>query len=140
MVQPTPVEKVWPLDTNLKSGSSIILENANHCIAMQLRDDNFKWGLFGGWSEHNETPQETILREIDEELGVILDPDHLNFLRIFSFPGIGIANVFHYPVQSELDNAVLTEGITFEFLTLDEISKKPVPTNHREILTWYRSQ
>lgn len=140
MAQPIPVEKVWPLDTNSKVGSSIILENANHCIAMQLRDDNLKWGLFGGWSEPNETPQETILREIDEELGVTLNPDHLTFLRIFQFPDIGIAHVFHYPVENELDNAVLTEGITFQFLTLNEISQKPVPNNHRVILTWYQSQ
>jgi 8-oxo-dGTP diphosphatase len=140
MGRPIPVAKVSRLDTNMESGSSIVLENANQCIAMQLRDDNLKWGLFGGWSELDETPQETILREIDEELGVILDPDHLTFLRIFTFPDIGTANVFHYPVKNELDNAVLTEGITFQFLSPQEISEKSVPDHHREILTWYRSQ
>lgn len=124
----------------MKSGSTIILENPKKHIAMQLRDDTFKWGLFGGWSESNETPQETILREIDEELGVTLNPDHLTFLRTFTFPDIGTANVFHYPVQNELDDAILTEGITFEFLTPDEIATKPVPNNHREILTWYKTQ
>jgi 8-oxo-dGTP diphosphatase len=128
------------LDTNLPSGSSIILENPHQCIAMQLRDDNFKWGLFGGWSEKNETPQETILREIDEELGVILDPNHLTFLRTFQFPNLGTAHVFYYPIQNELDHAVLTEGITFEFLSQIEIAEKPVPDNHRKILNWYGSQ
>ncbi|MDP6037733.1 MAG: NUDIX domain-containing protein [Candidatus Latescibacteria bacterium] len=123
-----------------RSGSTIILENADGHIAMQLRDDTFKWGLFGGWSKPDENPDETILREIDEELGIALNPDRLTFLHTFKFPLIGIANVFHYTVQNELDHAVLTEGITFRFLTWSEIKKKSVPSNHQQILTWYRSQ
>ena len=106
---------------------------------MQLRDDNFKWGLFGGWSEKDETPQET-LREIKEELGVTLAPHHLKFLHTFQFPNLGTAHVFYYPIQNELDNAALTEGITFEFLSQTEIAEKPVPDNHRKILNWYGSQ
>jgi len=107
---------------------------------MQLRDDNLKWGLFGGWSEPGETPEETIMREIQEELGVTLNSSALTFLRSFTFKNLGIAHVFHYPVQNELDNVVLTEGITFQFLNQTEIIHKPVPDNHRKILNWYGSQ
>ncbi len=127
------------MKTNLREGASIIFENVDGCIAMQLRDDNFKWGLFGGWSEPGETPQETILREIHEELAVILSPEHLTFLQSFEFPALGIAHVFHYPVSTELDQAVLSEGIAFQFLSPAEISDKPVPTHHQHVLNWYWS-
>jgi 8-oxo-dGTP pyrophosphatase MutT (NUDIX family) len=140
-VLPTQGVRASQLDiNNARSGSTIILENADGHIAMQLRDDTFKWGLFGGWSEPGETPDKTILREIDEELGVALNSDRLKFLHTFKFPLIGIANVFHYRVHNELDHAVLTEGISFRFLTWSEIENKPIPSNHHQILTWYRSQ
>ena len=88
-----------------------------------MKDDLRLWGIFGGLSEEGEDPEETALREIGEELTVVLDPERLVLLKIFenahyqSYP-------FHYPVEGELDSAVLTEGIGFEAKSRDDLSSE----------------
>jgi len=62
-----------------KVGTAIIIQNTEGKILLQLRDHNFQikypntWVLFGGGQENNEKPEDTIKREIMEELGLKLD-------------------------------------------------------------------
>ena len=62
-----------------KQGTSTqgeLCNNAMGRVALQLRDDKPHvgaadcWGLFGGHSEPGETPDQTIRREILEELDI----------------------------------------------------------------------
>ncbi len=52
------------------------------CILLHHRDGNTtvnpnKWGLFGGSNDGDETPIETIIRELKEELDIMVRPDEL---------------------------------------------------------------
>ncbi len=61
-------------------GSNVIIANPHGQILLFLRDDKpgipcpNMWALLGGTREPGETPRRTLLREIEEEIGVVLDP------------------------------------------------------------------
>ncbi|WP_051406771.1 NUDIX domain-containing protein [Nocardia sp. CNY236] len=61
-------------------GSNIIIRNSDNQILLFLRDDKpdipcpGMWALLGGYREPGETPKEGVIREIEEEIGVVLDP------------------------------------------------------------------
>ncbi len=104
-----------------------ILQVEDGRYVLQLRDSNPKifypdhWGCFGGAMEQGETPVDTILRELDEELGLQLrEADCTYFTEFtfdFDFAGFGIRRRYYYSVvlpQATLDGMVLTEGAKFD--------------------------
>ena len=100
-----------------REGVVVLLVDAQKRIAMQLRDDLAglpaanQWGLFGGLSEPDESPEAVALREIAEELSVELDPDKLVFHRKHFIPVQNLTTyVFYYPIMDELDMAVYRTG------------------------------
>ena len=62
-----------------RKGSSIIFINNNNEILLLLRDNiptiphPNMWDLPGGHVEENESPEECIIREMNEELNIILE-------------------------------------------------------------------
>ncbi|MBF6215866.1 NUDIX domain-containing protein [Nocardia puris] len=89
---------------------------------MYLRDDKTEiaypnqWSLLGGMIEAGETPLETIVREIDEEIGVVLDPSEVDHVctRDLHF---GVEHTFHARVSFEIEDVVLTEGQGLRWFT-----------------------
>ena len=45
--------------------------------AINLRNHAGQWALPGGQKEPGESPEETVLRELEEEVGLKLNPDHI---------------------------------------------------------------
>lgn len=124
--------------------AAVILERADGCIVMQLRDGERYagcWGLFGGWVEPDETPQAALLREIAEELAIRLDDTRLTYLGSrYRADKSALAHVFHYRLHDgELEGAVLGEGSAFEALSAEQIAGRPVVPVYRAILDAYRA-
>ena len=125
-----------------REGVVILLENTYGQIAFQLRDDNSEimypnyWGLFGGWMEAGESPQQTAAREIREELGYTLDMSKLAYLKAHT-NGEVRSHILRYPITDELQDATLTEGQAMRFMTFADIQDWNVVPRHREILEWY---
>jgi 8-oxo-dGTP pyrophosphatase MutT (NUDIX family) len=125
-----------------REGAVIIFENAAGQVAFQLRDDRPEvpfanhWGLFGGWREQGETPEQTVRRECQEELDLALDPSRLVYLFDYG-EGDVLAHVFHYPVTDELRAAHLSEGQRLEFLCLSDLKQRVVVPRHRAIVARY---
>lgn len=98
-----------------KEGTQIILVNARNEVLMYLRDDKPEilypnmWSLLGGMIEEGETPLDTIVREIDEEIGIKLDPPQVHHVctRDLDF---GIEHTFTAQVEIDIDDVTLTEG------------------------------
>ena len=89
-----------------QSGSKIILFHQDALISI-LRDDvphiNFPnfWDLPGGGIEPGETPQEALLREVDEELGTALNPAHIIWAKTYT-KATGLASYFFAaPISAE---------------------------------------
>lgn len=119
----------------------MVLLDAIGRVAFQQRDDAVLpdgrpvWGLFGGWIEGDESPAETALREIREELGCTLDASRLEIHHVRSWlrDGVNIeCHVFRYETGSELQHAVLAEGLAWEFRHPQTLSGQLLP-HHEEI-------
>jgi 8-oxo-dGTP pyrophosphatase MutT (NUDIX family) len=129
----------------MREGSVILLEDAQGRIAFQLRDNRpdvsyrDHWGLFGGWLEPGETPEQAIQREMAEELGLTLETARLEYVKLHR-DGDVIAHVFCYPAPSGLDSAPLREGQRLEFLSLSDLEARRVVPRHRSIFEWYEME
>lgn len=68
---------------------ALILDQAGRYL-LQLRDDKpgilhpGAWGMFGGHIEPGETPEAAVLRELEEEIGLV--PSAPSFFRTFRLP------------------------------------------------------
>ena len=64
------------------SVATCLLFDKNHKLLIYLRDNKSgisfpnHWDLFGGIMEESETPEQTLLREVKEELGIDLNDFH----------------------------------------------------------------
>ena len=58
-------------------GTAAIVWNDQGELLLQRRSDDGKWGLPGGSVEPGEEPAETVVREVFEETGLKVIPEHL---------------------------------------------------------------
>lgn len=123
-----------------REGVVVLLVDMLGRIAMQLRDNKpglpaaNQWGLFGGLMDKDETPLDAAQREIYEELGITLDPQRLVLMRKHYIVEQNLTTwVFHYPVDGELDYAVLREGQEWDFLSRDDPRASNIGLHHAEI-------
>lgn len=120
---------------NPTQGANVILQSATG-ITLQLRDDLHLWGIFGGLMKEGEDPGQAALREIQEELTITLNPAKLTPLHVFHGPRY-TSHMHHYPVTSELEGAVLIEGIRYQEWTQSNLSEADVVPWHWTMLSWY---
>lgn len=96
-------------------------------VLLHKRDGNAKvnpnkWAFFGGLNEGEETPVQTFIREIEEELGVDLEAkdvlplsDYFNeILQTYRF-------VFYVESEMEKSEMRLGEGEDFDWIPLDKV-------------------
>ncbi|PWT86752.1 MAG: hypothetical protein C5B56_11960 [Proteobacteria bacterium] len=116
-----------------------LLRLADGRYLMQLRDSNpaifypDHWGCFGGAVDPGETPVAALVRELAEELRVVVDPAEVarftEFTFDFAFAGDGVRIRTYFAVtlpQADLKGLVLGEGAelgAFEAETLLALSR-----------------
>ena len=105
--------------------NGVILEK-NGKILLQFRDTNDEtknpglWGIFGGGIEEKETPEQAIIREIKEELGIKLNKNDLDLIVKTNFNGEK-HYIFKYILKTKLLNIKLSEGAKMKFFSRKEI-------------------
>jgi 8-oxo-dGTP pyrophosphatase MutT (NUDIX family) len=82
----------------LQCGASVIVENEQGEILLQLRKDNHFWGYAGGSVELDEEVEEAAKRELYEETGLI--SNELELFGVFS----GKDMHYIYPNGDEVSN------------------------------------
>lgn len=87
--------------------AAVIFEGGS--VLLQRRDDNGRWGLPGGAVEPGESVRAAIVREVEEETGLLVEP--LRLIGVYSDPAnhqvitYPDGNVIHY-VSSVFECAV----------------------------------
>ena len=106
-------------------------------ILLHLRDDKApvnpnKWALFGGGNENNESPEECLIRELNEELGIKVKEDELRCLCDYFNAN---TNDWHYAFYIESDKLKsemqLNEGADFDWVPLDRVLEYDLTKNAR---------
>lgn len=82
----------------LQVGASVIVEDAQGRVLLQLRSDNHCWGYAGGSVELDEVVEEAAKRELFEETGLIAES--LELFGVFS----GKDTHYIYPNGDEVSN------------------------------------
>jgi len=119
----------------------LILENNKRKILFQLRDNKPSiaypncWGTFGGHIEDGETPEETIKREIKEELDY--DLKDFKLYNIYFFKDYKVYMFRKVDKKIKLSDLKILEGQKGKFLTLKQIKNKKCAFNDKKIAEDY---
>lgn len=115
------------------------------CVLLHLRDGNTKinphqWAFFGGASEGEETPAETFIREIKEELGVDILPHEIKPLRDYVNDEFGIyRHVFFVESELHKKQMKLGEGADFDWIPLEKVLGYDITEKTREDMKYFIS-
>lgn len=104
-------------------------------ILMQQRDGNctrfpFKWCIPGGGTDGNETPEQTLLREVKEEYNLDLKLEQCSFL-MDSRNGYNKVYVCNVAPDQE---PIMQEGLAMKWMLIEEIEKMELGFNQEKIV------
>lgn len=91
----------------LNIATACLLDEADRLLVVRKRGTQM-FMLPGGKAERGETPMETVLRELHEELGLTLDADHLRHLGHFQAQA---ANEPDHEVRAEVFVGRLSQAV-----------------------------
>jgi 8-oxo-dGTP diphosphatase len=109
--------------------AAIILENDNGDFLLALRDNKSwipfpnHWDLIGGHVEEGETPEEALVREYNEELGLELK-DYKFYKEFLCLKGDAFENIKYIytgKINIPVDEITLYEGQYARYFTKEEI-------------------
>ncbi|MDP3958088.1 MAG: NUDIX domain-containing protein [bacterium] len=98
---------------------AVITNTKGECL-LQLRDAGAPtspnaWSLFGGHQEGSETPLETLIRELKEEISLSLAPGRFTHLDTVPYPN-ALISLFRVSLTDEEEKDIrLKEGAAFRF-------------------------
>ncbi|MFH1506208.1 MAG: NUDIX hydrolase [archaeon] len=84
------------------------------------------WGSVAGWIEEGETPEQAIIREIKEELGIDLEPEFFT-TTYHNYDGKAIAyHIFTFDFKEDPSEKIALNdelALGFKFISLEEALK-----------------
>ena len=112
-------------------------------VLLHLRDGNtkinpHKWAFFGGSSEGKETPTETFIREMKEELGIDLQPEKIVFVRDYLNEELETHRYVFY-AESALKKSLmrLGEGADFAWIPLANVFQYDLTDHSKNDLLFF---
>ncbi|GAA1093339.1 NUDIX domain-containing protein [Nocardiopsis exhalans] len=124
-------------------GAVALIENSRGELLLHLRDDipdiawPGRWSALGGGCDPDESPRETIVRELDEEAGLAVD----DLVELFEVPDPGgssdVVTVFAATWNGDARELPLTEGVKLDWFHPDRLGSLSLPLFLREALRRY---
>ena len=124
-----------------RNTTSLIFFDDNKKILLQHRSNDAQvfpsyWWLFGGKIKEGETPKDTVIREIQEEIWYKLsDPQHVLTIQYEDEAQHNSGNKYYF-VEKCLDKShlVLHEGDAMQWFAYDEILKLKIIDHNLEAI------
>jgi 8-oxo-dGTP pyrophosphatase MutT (NUDIX family) len=104
-----------------------------------LRNERDEWELPGGKLELSESPERCLARELEEELGLAIEPESILDSWIYTIvPGVNVLILTYGCLESSLDEAVLSEEHKeLRWFPLAEIDTLRMPEGYKaSIRSW----
>ena len=120
-----------------------LYDRATQSVLLHRRDGKttvnpHKWALFGGHGEPGETDVACCLRELEEEIGLRLEPRELKRLRRYmNAEARQYRVVFYVEKRVELAELVLGEGAGFAWVELAKLDALDLSARAREDLRYF---
>ncbi|MCJ7554846.1 MAG: NUDIX domain-containing protein [Ignavibacteriaceae bacterium] len=118
-------------------GAGILLINSNNELLMLLRDNKPNipfpnmWDIPGGHVEHGEIPEETVKREMIEEMD--LDVGEIKLFRVYKNDNL-FDHVFWKRIDLQPEKIDLKEGQKIAYFSRDELSNMKLAFNYNEVI------
>ena len=127
--------------------AAIILLNKNKEVLLQKKDLGFKywpgyWCFFGGGISGNEDPEQTICREVKEEIGYDVRTLQLFMVQEYQEEHRrGKKYIFVAPFDKRLADIRLKEGGGFAFFAFSELNTiKIIDHDHDALLSYFKEK
>ena len=132
-------------------GANAII-TCNHKLLLEKRRDSDTWGLVGGGVKNYETPEQALVREIYEELGLRISKDRLRKLAVYGEPGRIAAYcdgsvwrmvivAFALELEQEPVIRISEESRDMRFFSAEELQDIDIVITHSDIVEeWFLNQ
>ena len=114
----------------------IIIQDAKDNVLLMLRDDiptiqyPNKWVTLGGQVEEGETPEQAIVRELDEEIELKIEPPKL--VHVYEWPE---KTEYVFALHHNVDiNTPLHEGQAIKYFSREELQKMDLAFHDNQIV------
>lgn len=93
----------------------VLIDKQTNKLLFQKRPKKAKWnpnvwGFFGGKAELNETPNQTLIREIKEEINFNLENKNFKFIEKYFYENTNCHFYYYFISESEKKELELLEG------------------------------
>jgi ADP-ribose pyrophosphatase YjhB (NUDIX family) len=122
----------------------------NNKILLEKRADSNRWALIGGGLKIDESLEQGIIREINEETGIVVSEESLRFWRMFSDPSriavypdgnivriISAAYIINLTENHKLKCSDESEEL--KYFTYQELENLNIAETHRHVINEYLS-
>ena len=132
-------------------GANVII-TCNQKLLLEKRRDSDTWGLVGGGVKNYETPEQALVREIYEELGLRVSKDRLRKLAVYGEPGRIAAYcdgsvwrmvivAFALELEQEPMIRISEESRDMRFFSAEELQNIDIVITHSDIVEdWFLNQ
>lgn len=129
--------------TTKSYSGGFLYSSKKQAVLLHLRDGNTKvnpnkWAFFGGLSEGEESPKQTFVRELKEELHINVDEkDVINLCDYLNEELQTYRHVFYVESDLELTDMTLGEGAGFDWVSLESIFEKDLTDKTEKDLKYF---
>jgi 8-oxo-dGTP diphosphatase len=119
----------------MKEIAAMIFENQEWKLLFYLRDNiqsipfPHHWDLIGGHIDPGETPEQALVREVEEEIGLQVNEYSYEFYKKFHCTQgdiyENIKYIYHGKIIKKMNELVLYEGEKLWYFSVNELEKIP---------------
>ena len=126
-------------------GGGFLYDPDTSRVLLHLRDGNtphnpHQWAFFGGSSEGDESFGECFVREMKEEIGLVIPPERAIYLRDYLRTDESLHRaVFYAESNVPIERLTLGEGAGFRWFAWDELPHYDLTAHTRKDLDYFHA-